>query len=126
MKKDKLIPFFKIIGTFQLISLSAIVMTFLFNVNYIQSNCMYFITISVIIQLSILIISALVCIIVYFMMQLSNNKYEEFRKNIPEYIYKSEIYSTEPISDKSEKIIISDITDNCYINGYGNYDPNNP
>ena len=60
----------------------------------------------------------------YLLKRYSDKKYEEIRKNVPEYIYKTEYYSIEPLSEKSEKIKLSDITGTCYIKGYGNYDPN--
>lgn len=106
--------------------LIAIVGTLLFDFNSIQQDLSNFIMNSILVQSIMLIVSVLSCLIVCLLRHHSNKEYEEFIKNIPEYIYKTEYYSNEPLSDKSEKIKISDITEKCYINGYGFYDPNNP
>jgi len=125
IKKEDLKMYLKVIETFQLMSLFAIIVTYILDFKHIQLNSMNYITDSIIIQLSMLIIPVLSCLVFYFLKHHYDNKYEEFRKNIPEYVYKNEYYSTEPLSDKSEKIKITNIKEKCNINGYGYYDPNN-
>jgi len=125
IKNKDLKIYINIIEVFQLMSFFGIVCTLIFGYKSIQMNFTNFIINSAIIQSAFLFIPVITCSILYFTKKYSIKKYDEIRKNIPEYIYKTDFYSTEPLPDKSDKIKISDITEKCYINGYGNYDPNN-
>jgi len=125
IKKEELKTYLKVIGTFQLMSFIAIFSTFIFDFKSNQLHFHNFVMNAILCESFMLIIPVLTCLIFFFLKQHSDKKYEEFRKNIPEYIYKSDFYSISPFSDKSEKIKISDITEKCNIHGYGTYDPNN-